>query len=145
MKTTTTRQMWPQSRESTLSSTERKETRSRKRKRTNPVTRFPRTSIVISSTLSIKSENALKRIEMKSWTNFPRRCILYTFLDAWRYDEDLILSASQQEILDVVNLLERRWVKVSLVWLSCGVEKLWGTLEHTCWTDGYKSMSLYHL
>ena len=108
MKTTTTRQMWPQSRESTLSSTERKETRSRKRKRTNPVTRFPRTSIVISSTLSIKSENALKRIEMKSWTNFPRRCILYTFLDAWRYDEDLILSASQQEILDVVNLLERR-------------------------------------
>ena len=63
---------------------------------------------------------------------------MYTFLDAWRYDEDLILSASQQEILDVVNLLERRSVKVSLVWLSCGVEKLWGTLEHTCWTDGYK-------
>ena len=47
---------------------------------------------------------------------------MYTFLDAWRYDEDLILSASQQEILDVVNLLERRWVKVSLVWLSCGTE-----------------------
>merc|ERR1712088_645117 len=36
-----------------------------------------------------------------------QKCILYTFLDAWRYDEDLILSASQQEILDVVNLLER--------------------------------------
>ena len=33
---------------------------------------------------------------------------MYTFLDAWRYDEDLILSASQQEILDAVNLLERR-------------------------------------
>ena len=39
---------------------------------------------------------------------FGGRCILYTFLDAWRYDEDLILSASQQEILDAVNLLERR-------------------------------------
>merc|ERR1719234_811248 len=36
-----------------------------------------------------------------------QKCILYTFLDAWRYDEDLILSASQQEILDAVNLLER--------------------------------------
>jgi hypothetical protein len=34
--------------------------------------------------------------------------VQHNLLEAWRYDEQLILSASQQEILDVVNLLQRR-------------------------------------
>ena len=35
------------------------------------------------------------------------KCIKTSILEMWRYDEDLINTATQQEILDAVNLLEK--------------------------------------
>jgi len=40
-------------------------------------------------------------------TTLSEKCILTSLLEIWRYDETLIETASQQEILDAVNLLYR--------------------------------------
>ena len=106
----TTRQGWSQNRGLTLPSMERRGRRRRgRRRRRRPQTLSPLTSTVTWSTPSIRSKSYKSyKLEMRTKTAHFDRCILYTFLDAWRYDEDLILSASQQEILDAVNLLERR-------------------------------------
>ena len=64
------------------------------------------------------------RTAPKTWvlTKFPFRCTVYTFLEAWRFDEDLILSASQQEILDAVNLLVRRLLTVTYSYLHISIQ-----------------------
>lgn len=39
-------------------------------------------------------------------TRLPEKCLQSSLLEIWRYKEDLIYSATQQEIIDAVNLLE---------------------------------------
>jgi hypothetical protein len=40
-------------------------------------------------------------------TTLNSKCLVASLLEMWRYDEELIMSAGQQEIIDAVNLLSR--------------------------------------
>ena len=40
-------------------------------------------------------------------TTLRQKCIQHTLLEAWRFEEELVMSATQEEILSAVNGLER--------------------------------------